>query len=295
MKLQGVYTALVTPFNKDGSVNEKALRELVDFQIAQGISGLVPVGTTGESPTLTHQEHHRVIEIVIEQTGGRVPVIAGTGSNSTREAIALTRNAKAAGADYTLQVTPYYNKPSQEGLYRHFTAVAEEVDLPVIIYNIPGRTGKNIENETMFRLAEHPNIVGVKEASGNLAQMMDVIAQTDENFSVLSGDDNLGLPLIAAGGDGIVSVASNLIPRQMEEMVNLLLQGKIAEGRALHYTLLPLFKGMFLDTNPIPVKYAMAKAGHMEEVFRLPLCPMEEELKVKLDKVLKDLGLLNKQ
>ena len=292
MKLQGVYTALVTPFAADGSVNEKALRELVDFQIAQGISGLVPVGTTGESPTLTHQEHHRVIEIVIEQTAGRVPVIAGTGSNSTQEAIALTRNAKAAGADYTLQVAPYYNKPSQEGLYRHFTAVADEVDLPVIIYNIPGRTGKNIENDTMFRLAEHPNIVGVKEASGNLAQMMDVIANTDDNFSVLSGDDNLGLPLIAAGGDGIVSVASNLIPRQMEEMVGLLLQGKIAEGRALHYTLLPLFKGMFLDTNPIPVKYAMARAGHMEEVFRLPLCPMEAGLKTRLDTVLQNLGLV---
>ena len=170
--------------------------------------------------------------------------------------------------------------------------MADEVDLPVIIYNIPGRTGKNIENETMFRLAEHPNIVGVKEASGNLAQMMDVMANTDENFSVLSGDDNLGLPLITAGGDGIVSVASNLIPRQMEELVQFLLKGNLEEGRALHYKLLPLFKGMFLDTNPIPVKYAMARMGRMEEVYRLPLCPMEDGLKARLDKVLKDLGLI---
>lgn len=292
MKLQGVYTALVTPFNNDGSIDEKSLRDLVEFQITEGISGLVPVGTTGESPTLSHDEHHRVIEIVIDQTAGRVPVMAGTGSNSTDEAIRLTKHAQEAGADYTLQVAPYYNKPSQEGFFRHFSTIADAVDLPIIVYNIPGRTGKNIENPTMFKLAEHPNIVGVKEASGSLAQMMDVIANTDDDFSVLSGDDNLGLPLIGAGGDGIVSVASNVIPAAMEELVKALLEGRMEEGRALHYKLLPFFKGMFLDTNPVPVKYAMAKAGRMLETYRLPLCPMGDDLKAQLDKVMTDLGII---
>ena len=292
MKLQGVYTALVTPFNHDGTIDEKNLRDLVDFQIAEGISGLVPVGTTGESPTLSHDEHHRVIEIVVEQTAGRVPIIAGTGSNSTDEAIRLTKHAKGAGVDYTLQVAPYYNKPSQEGFYRHFCAIADAVDLPGIIYNIPGRTGKNIENSTLLRLAKHPGIIGVKEASGNLAQMMEIIADTDDDFSVLSGDDNLGLPLIAAGGDGIISVAANVIPAPMEKMVKALLAGQMKDGRALHYRFLPLFKGMFLDTNPIPVKYALSKIGQILETYRLPLCPMEDELKGRLDRVMRNLKII---
>lgn len=292
MKLQGVYTALVTPFNLDGTIDEKALRELVDFQVAEGISGLVPVGTTGESPTLTHDEHHRVIELVTEQTAGRVPVIAGTGSNSTEEAIRLTKHAKGAGVDYTLQVAPYYNKPSQEGFYRHFCALADAVDLPVIIYNIPGRTGKNIENSTMLRLAKHPGIIGVKEASGDLSQMMEIIAHTDDDFAVFSGDDNLGLPLIAAGGDGIISVAANIIPAAMEEMVKALLEGRMEDGRALHYRFFSFFKGMFLDTNPIPVKYALSRVGRVIESYRLPLCPMEDQLKTQLDRIMEDLKII---
>jgi len=292
MSLKGVFTALVTPFNNDESVDEKALRDLVEFQIKEGISGLVPVGTTGESPTLSHVEHHQVIDIVVDQTAGRVPIIAGTGSNSTKEAIELTKYAQKAGVDYSLQVAPYYNKPSQEGFYRHFSTIADEVDLPMVIYNIPGRTGKNIENSTMFRLAQHKNVVGVKEASGDLAQMMDVIANTPDDFDVLSGDDNLGLPLLGAGGSGIVSVASNVIPRRMEELVAALLEGRMKEGRAMHYKLLPFFKGMFLDTNPVPVKYAMAKTGHMSETFRLPLCPMDDAVKAQLDEVMKNLNII---
>jgi len=292
MKLQGVYTALVTPFNRDGSLDEKALKELVNFQITGGISGLVPVGTTGESPTLSHKEHHRVVELVIEDAAGRVPVIAGTGSNSTEEAIDLTRNAKAAGADYSLQVTPYYNKPSQEGIYRHFTAIADAVDLPLIIYNIPGRTGKNIENDTMFRLAAHPNIVGVKEASGSITQMMEVIAGTPGDFTVLSGDDGLGLPLLGCGGDGIISVASNILPRQLEDMVRAALEGRMDGAREIHYRLFSLFKNLFIDTNPIPVKYALSRMGMIQEVYRLPLCPLSESHKKVLDRDLKEAGLI---
>lgn len=292
MKLQGVFTALVTPFHKDGSLDEKALRKLVDFQIDQGISGLVPVGTTGESPTLTHQEHHQVIDIVIEQAAGRVPVIAGTGSNSTAEAVSLTQHAQKAGADYTLQVAPYYNKPSQEGFYRHFMTVAEEGGLPVVVYNIPGRSGKNIENETMLRLAEHPQIVGVKEASGSIAQIMNLCAAKPESFSVLSGDDNLGLPLMACGGDGIVSVASNIIPAEMEALVAALLGGEAARGRELHYKWLPLFKGMFLDTNPIPIKCACALMGMMEESYRLPLTPLSDENRRALNEIMSALKLI---
>ena len=292
MKLQGVFTALVTPFNKDGSLDEKALRNLVETQITRGISGLVPVGTTGESPTLSHDEHHKVIEIVIDQTNKRVPVIAGTGSNCTAEAVDLTKNAKAAGADYTLQVAPYYNKPSQEGFYRHFSAVADEGGLPVIIYNIPGRSGKNIENATMFRLAVHPNIAGVKEASGSIVQMMDVIDGTPDDFAVLSGDDGMGLPMIAAGGDGIISVVSNVYPEKMEALVKACLESDMVKARKLHYELTPLFRAMFIDTNPIPVKYAMARMGFMEELYRLPLCPMTDANKAVVDEALKKTGLL---
>ncbi len=291
MKLQGVYTALVTPFNQDGSIDEKALRELVESQIEKGISGLVPVGTTGESPTLSHDEHHRVIAIVIDQNKKRVPIIAGTGSNSTIEAVELTKNAKEAGADFSLQVTPYYNKPSQEGIYQHFTAIADAANLPLIIYNIPGRTGKNIENATMFRLAEHPMIIGVKEASGSISQMMEVINGTPDDFTVLSGDDGLGLPLISCGGDGIVSVASNIIPEQMEALVGAILAGKLDKARSIHYRLMPLFRNMFIDTNPVPVKYAMARAGLIKEVYRLPLCPLSDTNKAVLDSTLDSLEI----
>lgn len=290
--LQGTITALVTPFDAQGALDEQALRDLVDFQIAEGISALVPCGTTGESPTLNYHEHDRVIEIVIQQVKGRVPVIAGTGSNSTEEAIALTRHAREAGADYSLQVAPYYNKPTQRGFYEHFMAIADAVDMPLVVYNIPGRTGKNIETDTLMRLAEHENIVGVKEASGDFSQIMDVLMRRPKNFCVLSGDDNLTLPLMALGGEGVISVASNIIPKTLGDMVNLALRGSWEEARRQHFQLLPLFKALFLETNPIPIKTALAMKGMIKEVFRLPLCAMEPGNREKLSKVLTDQRVL---
>lgn len=288
----GTFTALITPFKSDESIDEEALRNLVDAQIAGGIDGLVPVGTTGESPTVSHSENIRVIEIVVEQAKGRVPVIAGTGSNSTSEAIEMTRRAKEIGADASLQVAPYYNKPNQEGFYRHFTAIGDGVDLPMVVYNIPGRTGKNIETETILRLAAHQNIVAVKEASGNLAQMMDIISQKPEDFNLLSGDDNLAFPVVAVGGDGAISVASNAAPGPIAKMIKLARDGKLEKARDEHYKLLPLFKMGFFDTNPIPIKYAMSLLGYCEEVYRLPLCPLSEEQKDKVKTVLQNQGLL---
>jgi 4-hydroxy-tetrahydrodipicolinate synthase len=289
---QGVFTALVTPFNEDESINEKDLKKLVDFNIEKGVSGLVPMGTTGESPTLSHEEHVKVIEIVCKHVKKRVPVIAGTGSNSTKEALYMTSRAKELGADASLQVAPYYNKPTQEGFYRHFKTIADEVDLPIIIYNIPGRTGKNIETDTIVKLAKHPNIIGVKEASGSLPQMMDVIYRTPDYFVVLSGDDNLTLPLIAVGGDGVISVASNVVPDRMSAMVTAGLNGNFEKMRKLHYELLPLFKVEFIETNPIPIKTALAMKGMIKEVFRLPMCEMGAENKKKLKEVLKELNIL---
>ncbi len=289
---RGVYTALITPFRENEDIDEDALRRLVDAQITGGVSGLVPVGTTGESPTVSHDENIRVIEIVADQAAGRVPVIAGTGSNSTREAVEMTRRAKEVGANATLQVTPYYNKPNQEGLYRHFTTVADEGGLPVLVYNIPGRTGRNIENATMLRMAEHPGIIGVKEASGSIPQMMDLIAARPEGFCVLSGDDNLAFPLTAIGGDGVVSVASNTAPKQMSRMIKTALDGDIAGAREQHYKLLPLFKGVFLDTNPIPIKYAMTLLGAATEVYRLPLVGLDDSKKAEMREILKVVGLM---
>ncbi|MBN1525719.1 MAG: 4-hydroxy-tetrahydrodipicolinate synthase [Spirochaetales bacterium] len=289
---KGVFTAIVTPFNKNNTIDEMKLRELVNFQIDNNISGLVPMGTTGESPTLNAEEHCRVIEIVIEETKGRVPVIAGTGSNCTDEAIELTRHAKEAGADASLQVAPYYNKPTAEGFYRHFTAIADAVDLPMIIYNIPGRSAKNIEPPTLLKLAKHKNIVAVKEASGNLGQMMDILQGRPKDFSVLSGDDNLTYPLMALGGDGVVSVASNLVPKEMSLMVDKILQGKWDEALVMHYSLLPLFKVIFIETNPIPIKAALAMKGMIEETYRLPMCEMEPQNREKLEKTLAELGIL---
>jgi len=289
---QGVFTAIVTPFNKDETINEDDLKKLIDFNIENGVSGIAPVGTTGESPTLNHEEHVKVIEIVCKHVKGRVPVIAGTGSNSTKEALFMTSRAKDLGADASLQVAPYYNKPTQEGFYRHFKKIADEVDLPMIIYNIPGRTGKNIETDTIVKLAKHPNIVGVKEASGSLPQMMDVIHRTPEDFVVLSGDDNLTLPLMAAGGQGVVSVASNIIPDRMSAMVNAGLEGNFEKMRELHYELLPFFKVEFIETNPIPIKTALAMKGMIKEAFRLPMCEMSGENKKKLKIVLKELKII---
>jgi 4-hydroxy-tetrahydrodipicolinate synthase len=289
---QGAYTALITPFSGDGKIDEQALRKLVDFQIERGIDGLVPVGTTGESPTLSPEETEQVIRIVVEQAGGRVPVIAGTGSNCTDKAIHMTEKAKEIGATASLQVAPYYNKPTGEGFFRHFTAIADAVDLPMVVYNIPGRSGKNIENPIMLRLAKHKNIVAVKEASGSIPQMMDLIAKKPQNFNVLSGDDNLTYPLMALGGTGVISVASNIVPDRMKALTRAALNGEWDKARKAHYDLLPLFKGIFLETNPIPIKAAMAMKGFVEEVYRLPMCPMSEEHKKALTAILKELKIL---
>jgi 4-hydroxy-tetrahydrodipicolinate synthase len=293
---KGVYTAIITPFHENGSIDEESLRKLVDFQIENGISGLVPCGTTGESPTLSHEEHNKVVDIVLDQTKGRVPVIAGTGSNSTHEAVSMTKHAKEAGANGSLQVSPYYNKPTQEGLYRHFKTVHDETDFPLIIYNIKGRTGVNIETLTLMKLAKDcKNIVCVKEASGDLSQMMDVLQASktlNKEFTVLSGDDNIMMPLTALGGDGIISVASNLVPKEMVELYNLTKEGNIDKARELHYKLLPLFKAIFVETNPIPIKTAIALQGKCKEVFRSPLCELAADNKDKLKYTLHELKLL---
>jgi len=292
MAYQGVYTALVTPFDEKGAVDADALKRLVEDQIAGGVAGLVPMGTTGESPTLSHEEHIDVVAQVVKWTAGRVPVIAGTGSNSTDEALHLSQKARDVGASATLQVVPYYNKPNQEGLYRHFMALADQVNLPLIVYNVAGRTSKNLETDTLIRLAAHPNVVGVKEASGDLGQIMDVLARRPKGFSVLSGDDNLLFPVLALGGDGVISVASHLVPRELADLTASALAGKWDQARELHYRLLPLFKALFIDTNPIPVKTALALQGRMRESFRLPLWPMEEAKRQALIAVLKAQKLL---
>lgn len=289
---KGVYTALVTPFTREGKIDEKALRRLVDQQIAAGIQGLVPVGTTGESPTVDHEENIKVVEIVVDEAAGRVPVIAGTGSNSTLEAIEMTERAKKIGANASLQVVPYYNRPNQEGLLKHFTAIADAVDLPMILYNHPGRTGKNLEVETTLKLATHRNIVGIKEASGNLAQIMDILAAAPADFSVLSGDDILTLSLMTLGGHGVISVVSHLAAPDMVALCQAVLAGKLNEAQSLHYKLLPLAKAMNVDTNPIPVKYALSRLGLIEESYRLPLCPLSPALKAEVDTVLKNYKLL---
>ncbi len=290
---RGVFTALITPMNQDGSVDYGALEALVEDQIRRGISGLVPMGTTGESPTLDYDEHSKVVEATIRVANGRVPVIAGTGSNSTDEAVMLTRRAAEAGAAASLQVVPYYNRPNQEGLYRHFMRVMEESRLPIVVYNIAGRTGRNLETDTLMRLAAHPLCVGVKEASGDLGQMMDVLNRRPEGFSVLSGDDNLTFPLVALGGDGVISVVSHLIPEAMVRMVRSVQEGSIEEARQLHFRYLKLMKSIFIDVNPLPVKTCLALQGRVREVFRLPLCPLDPARKQQLAEVLRDYGLLN--
>jgi 4-hydroxy-tetrahydrodipicolinate synthase len=292
MRFEGVYTAIVTPFAADGSVDWKALRRLVDWQIEAGVTGLVPVGTTGESPTLDGTECREVIRVTVEQARGRVPVIAGAGSNSTSEAVHYAKDAKEAGAQATLQVTPYYNKPTTDGILQHFRAVADAVDLPLVVYNIAGRTGKNIENPVMLELAKHPRIRAVKEASGDINQMMDLIAAKSADFAVLSGDDNLVYPLMALGGTGVISVASNIVPDRMVAMVGAMLKGDAAAARRMHYELLPLFRAMFIETNPIPVKAALAMKGMIAETYRLPMCPLVPKSREKLAAVLKDLRVV---
>lgn len=289
---KGSTVALVTPFKND-KVDEKKLRALVEFQIKNGTNGLLPCGTTGESPTLNYEEHECVIEIVIEAASGRVPVMAGTGSNSTAEAIMLTQHAAKAGANAALIVSPYYNKPSQEGLYRHFKAIAESVNIPIYLYNIQGRTAVNIETETVARLARDcKNIVGVKEASGSLDQMQAVKLACPKNFVLLSGDDALTLPVLAIGGEGVVSVVGNILPKETAQICSLYFQGKIEEARKLHYRILPVIKAMFLDTNPVPVKTAAEMMGLCSSEMRLPLCEMSEVKRKQLQETLKKYGVL---
>jgi 4-hydroxy-tetrahydrodipicolinate synthase len=289
---QGSFVAMVTPF-RNGKVDEAKLRELVEFHITHGTDGLIPCGTTGESPTLSHDEHHRVVEFVIEAARGRIRVVAGTGSYSTSDAIEMTKHAERVGAAGALVVNPYYNKPTQEGLYRHFRAVAESVAIPILVYNIQGRTAINVETDTMARLARDvKNIVGVKEASGSLDQMSQVIAACGPDFSVLSGDDNITLPLLAIGGSGVVSVIANIVPRETADLVHAALDGDWKRARDLHFRLFPLARAAFLETNPIPIKEAMAMAGMLEPEFRLPMCRMSDANREKLRAILKPYGLI---
>ncbi len=288
---EGIHTALITPF-RNGQVDEEALRAHVERQIEAGVDGVVPCGSTGESATLSHLEHRRVVEIVVDAAKGRVPVIAGTGSNSTREAIELTLHAKQAGADGALLLSPYYNKPTQEGIYAHYAAIAEATRFPLVIYNIPGRTASNIAPEIIARLARLEWVVGVKEACGNVDQIAHVIAKCPQEFSVLSGDDSLTLPLLALGGKGVISTTSNVAPRQICELVRRFQQGDVAGAQTLHYSLLPLFDVLFCETNPIPVKAAVAELGWCSPEIRLPLTRITEANLERLKVVLKDLESL---
>ena len=292
MLFSGAMTALVTPF-KNNTVDEETYRAFIERQITEGIHGLVPCGTTGESATLSHEEHERVIEICIDQAKGRVPVLAGAGSNNTSEAIRLALFAKKAGADRALQITPYNNKPTQEGLYLHFKAIAETVDLPLVLYNVPGRTGCNMLPPVLSRLArDFSNIVGVKEATGDMVQGSETLEACPESFSVLSGDDLTALPLMALGGRGVISVTSNLVPGRVAAMCNAFAEGDPAGAARLHHELFPLHQAMFMESNPIPAKTALALMGRMESEMRLPLCPMSESGKARLIEVLRRQGLL---
>jgi 4-hydroxy-tetrahydrodipicolinate synthase len=291
-QFRGCGTALVTPFFSDFSLDEVTLRKLVRRQIDAGIDFLVPCGTTGESPTLTHAEHLRVVEVTVEEAAGKVPVLAGAGGYNTAEVIALARELESLGVDGLLSVTPYYNKPSQEGLYQHYKAIAGAVPLPIMLYNVAGRTGVNIEPATMRRLAAIPNIVGVKEASGNVAQMAHLCATLPENFDVLSGDDAVTIALAGLGGKGVISVASNEIPAQMTELANHCLDGNFPAARALQRKWLPLMEVNFIESNPIPVKAAMASMGLLEPFWRLPLVAPQPASMVRIDAVLKEAGLI---
>jgi len=288
----GCGTALVTPFRGDQSLDEETLRRLVRRQIEAGIDFLVPCGTTGESPTLTHAEHLRVVEIALEEAKGRVPVLAGAGGYNTREVVELARELEEMGADGILSVTPYYNKPTPEGLYQHFKAIAAAIDLPIIVYSIQGRTGINVEPATLARLAQIENIVGVKEASGNIAQMAAIIGLLPADFTVLCGDDPITIALMALGGRGVISVVSNQIPAEMTRLAQSCLQGDFETARQIQRRFLPLMNVNFVESNPIPVKAAMAMMGLLESVYRLPLCPPAEASRARIEKVLEEAGLL---
>jgi 4-hydroxy-tetrahydrodipicolinate synthase len=287
----GSLVAIVTPF-RQGKVDERALAELIEWQILKGTNGIVPCGTTGESATLSYSEHNRVIELTVEVVRRRVPVIAGTGSNSTEEAIALTKHAKKAGVDGALLITPYYNKPTQEGLYRHYKAVAEAVDLPLVLYNIPGRTGVNMLPSTIARLSSLKTVVGVKEGSGSVQQASDIVQMCGDRVTVLAGDDSLTLPMMAVGGKGVITVTANIMPTEMAGLVKAFGEGRIDEARRIHFYLSPLFAALFFETNPIPVKEALGLMGKIDPELRLPLCPMAQDTREKLIRVLKDAALI---
>jgi len=287
----GALSAIITPF-RDGAVDEAALRDLVEWQIQSGVDGIVPCGSTGESATLSHAEHEQVIRLVVDQVRRRVPVIAGTGSNSTAEAIRLTTFAREVRADGALLISPYYNKPTQDGIYRHYKAIANAVDLPLIVYNIPGRTGSNIAPETFARMSEVKNIVGVKEASGSMDQCSDILKFCGDRMTMLSGDDSLTLPLMALGAKGVISVITNVMPREMHEMAAAGLAGDFERARQIHYKMLPLMRALFVETNPIPVKQACAFMGKCTNEMRMPLTPMTPPAAEKLRAVMKELRLV---
>ncbi|MGI5869229.1 MAG: 4-hydroxy-tetrahydrodipicolinate synthase [Kiritimatiellia bacterium] len=285
----GTYTAIVTPFNLDGSVDYVRYRELIEKQIAGGVAGIVPVGTTGESPTLSMEEHLEVVRVCAEQVDGRVQVIAGTGANATQEAVELTEAVIGYGVDATLQVTPYYNKPSPEGLYRHFSTIAD-LGLPVVLYNVPGRTSRDIPVAVVKRLADHPKVVAIKEAAGDVGRVSQIRAVCD--LEVLSGDDGLALPMISVGACGLISVASNVVPREVSDLVRLALEGRMTEALQLHQRLTGLFADLFIEVNPVPVKAALAMMGRIEETYRLPLCEMAPENRRRLEATMQSLGLV---
>jgi 4-hydroxy-tetrahydrodipicolinate synthase len=287
----GSLVAIVTPF-RNGKVDERAFGDLIEWQIANGTNGIVPCGTTGESATLTHDEHHRVVRLTVEVAKGRVPVIAGTGSNSTDEAISLTRHAKDAGADGALLITPYYNKPTQEGLYRHYKAVAEAVDMPLVLYNIPGRTGVNMLPATVARLAVMKNIVGIKEGSGSVQQASYIAQACGDRLTVLSGDDPLTLPMMAVGAKGVITVTANVMPKEMAQLVASFQAGRIDEARRIHFALSALFAALFYETNPIPVKEALGMMGKIDPELRLPMCAMSADNRNQLTRVLKEMRLI---
>ncbi len=288
---RGIFTALVTPL-KDGKIDEECLGNLVDWQIDNGIHGLVPSGTTGESATLSHEEHGQVIDIVVKRAAGRVPVVAGTGSNSTWEAIELTKHAKEAGADASLQITPYYNRPTQEGLYRHFEAVAKEVDIPIILYNVPGRTGVNMQPETVARLSKIDNIVGLKDAAGSVKQTLDTVTACGDNFAVLSGDDFANLSVLVSGGTGAISVSANVAPRPLVDFYQAWEAGEIKKACEAQRKLHELNRCMFLETNPIPVKYAVHLLGLCGDEIRPPMTVLDEKFRPRLKQALQELGLM---
>jgi len=288
---KGAITAIVTPF-KNGQLDEAAYRELIEFQVKSGIHGIVPCGTTGESPTLSHAEHKRVVETCIDQVKKRVAVIAGSGSNNTAEALELTKHAEAAGADAALMITPYYNKPTQEGLYQHYKTVASQTRIPIVVYNVPGRTSVNLLPETVARLAELPNIVGLKDATGDLKQGCKTLELCGDKITVLSGDDFTTLPLMCMGGKGVISVVSNVVPADMAGMCNAFFKGDMARARELHYKMWPLIEAMFIETNPVPVKTAVKMLGKITGEVRQPLCPMSEANENKLRQVMQKYGLI---